>query len=619
MPILCAVIIGSSISGVFAYQVASDLVIKAYMEDGFRSATNLRDSVDMVLYNARRDLAALAVSPSVNYLLTGVDGVSELVEDYIKTIVEEYDLYSSIVVLNTDGIVVASTCSSTGENRSDRDDFRVSINGEPYISQIESSRQTGHDVVLISGAVYDKSGDTIIGVATIAILIEEFNNRFIAPVSLLSNQGYAKVVTVDGTVIGHRREEEIGRKILDDAQSNLSRADDEDLLMVRFEITRHESPFMAFAVRCSYADWFAIVACPISQFYNETDKLARMTALIVASSTILIALIILLAVGGVTKALSTTVRYAGAVSHGELDTPLSVIRDDEVGVLADSLRDMVDKLKNMINVAEEKTAEAENAKDIILSGITYASKIQSSLLPKPELLAETFNDYSVIWNPRDIVGGDLYWMKHFDDGAVLCVCDCTGHGTPGALLTMLVASALESVVKTNNYKDTADIIWSLEKRLVHLLQVQTHRGTGAKIEDIHDGCDIAVLYIDKSADVCVSAGNTHVFVCDGEQVNQIKGQRIFVGEGNIQSKDEIITVKIPANPDNKFYVASDGLYDQIGGEAGVPFGYNRFKRLIFENHALPQSDISNIIWQDFENYRGEQPRRDDFQLISFKP
>ncbi|MDR0464994.1 MAG: SpoIIE family protein phosphatase [Treponema sp.] len=260
---------------------------------------------------------------------------------------------------------------------------------------------------------------------------------------------------------------------------------------------------------------------------------------------------------------------------------------------------------------------AEAAREAVISSIEYAGKIQRNLLPSESVFAEAFSDYSIIWKPRDIVGGDIYWIKNFKEGTLLCVCDCTGHGTPGALLTMLVVSTFESAVTENNYKNTQQVIWELEKRLTSVLNAKTENEEDENL-NIKDGCDLAVLFIAKDGSIALSSGHTHVFVCDGKNVTNIKGQRINVGEGKIKNSDEIKTVNIPFNPDNKFYIASDGLFDQPGGKESGPFGYSTFMRIILENHDNEQSIISDKIWAAFEDYRGDVPRVDDFELIGFK-
>ena len=278
----------------------------------------------------------------------------------------------------------------------------------------------------------------------------------------------------------------------------------------------------------------------------------------------------------------------------------------------------------IFNVLESRHAKgrAEAAREAVISSIEYASRIQTNLLPCESAFGKAFSDYSIIWKPRDIVGGDIYWIKNFEKGTVLCVCDCTGHGTPGALLSMLVVSVFEAVITENNCRDTAQIIWELEKRLTTALNSKSFNEENRGL-NIKDGCDLAVMFIAKDGSVTSSSSHTHIFICDGKNVTQIRGQRIFVGEGNLKSKDEIKTVNTSANRDSKFYIASDGLFDQPGGaaagESGVPFGYTLFKQLILENHNKNQTVISDKIWTVFEEHRGETPRVDDFELITFKP
>jgi len=277
-------------------------------------------------------------------------------------------------------------------------------------------------------------------------------------------------------------------------------------------------------------------------------------------------------------------------------------------------------INRILSKEEEQHKIIEGQNHTIMESINYASKIQRNLLPPYEAMASVFSDYSVIWEPRDVVGGDIYWMKRFDKGTVLCVCDCTGHGTPGALLTMLVTSALESVISPGNCDDTAEIIWRIDQRLSAVLHVGAGaKGEKRKISDIDDGCDLAVAFIAKDGATRFSSGKIPVFVCDGHKVIRYKGQKIFVGEGKLKNKDEVVASNIPANPDNKFYIASDGLFDQIGGAAGRQFGYKTFKRIILDNHYEKQNIITGRIWNAFEEFRGDEARRDDFELITFKP
>jgi len=265
--------------------------------------------------------------------------------------------------------------------------------------------------------------------------------------------------------------------------------------------------------------------------------------------------------------------------------------------------------------AELAKGQAEAVAEAMMSSARYANKIQRNLLPQNEAFKEAFPDYSVIWRPRDIVGGDFYWLKNLDEGTMLCVCDCTGHGTPGALLTMLVASTLETLISEERHTDTAQILYLLDQRLATVLNAKTDDITSM---EINDGCDLVVMYIAKNGNISMSAGNINVFACDGHEVARYRGQPLFIGEGRLKSKDEVTVVTIAPPPGSKFYVASDGLSDQIGSHSKKQFGVKELERIILENHHEKQEVITNKIWDAFEEHRGDEPMRDDFQLITFK-
>ena len=614
VPILCAIILSSLITGIAEHQVISSIIDEAFNEDGRRSANRLRESVDNTISKAQTDLSALSAAPSVKHLLQGNEASGALVEDYITALVNQYGIYNSMTILNTDGIIVASTSGSTGGDRSDREYFQSGMKGEFHISEVEKSRQTGRLATFVSIPVHD-ADNSIIGVALAVINLEEFNSRYVAPISLLGNGGYAMIATSSGTVIGHRDEKEVGGMMPDKTMRylHLIKKDGES---AAFETTKDGVAYMAFAERSHYTDWYAIVVSPLSEFNAPTHYLTVFKSVLAVILVLLQAALIWFVVRGITKALSATVRYSEEVAKGSLDAALSVERDDEVGVLAQSLRVMVRKLKDLIEFAEKKTAEVEESAKTIYESIVYASKIQKNLLPVDSILQNAFSDYSVIWKPRDIVGGDIYWAKNFDDGTVLCVCDCTGHGTPGALLTMLVASVFESTITEKNHTNTAQILYMLDQKIASAFHVKA----GAELSmDINDGCDLAVLFIAKDGSVTMSAGNTNVFVCDGKEVIRLRGQQVFVGDGQLKSKDDVDTHRIPANPANKFYIATDGLSDQVGGKSGKQFGFKTLERIALENHSEKQAIISAKIWNAFVEYQGKQPRRDDFQLVTFKP
>lgn len=267
--------------------------------------------------------------------------------------------------------------------------------------------------------------------------------------------------------------------------------------------------------------------------------------------------------------------------------------------------------------------ELKHKNDTIMSSLNYARKIQKNLLPNEDAFKSVFLDHKIFWKPKDIVGGDIYWFKQFNDGVLLSICDCTGHGIPGALLTMLVISSLDTVVTKNNYKNTAEIMAKLDYKVAKILNVMEHKhkqdGKWHNITNINDGADLALLFISNTGEVTISAGNIHVFVCDGECITDFKGQKVRIGEGNLKTCHDVKTITVPASPSNKYYIASDGLFDQIGDTIRRPFGYKTFKQILLKHHSQPISHVFDEIWQAFEQHRGKEFRRDDVAFVGFKP
>ncbi len=288
----------------------------------------------------------------------------------------------------------------------------------------------------------------------------------------------------------------------------------------------------------------------------------------------------------------------------ETDYQLEVRTDDEIGDVAEILNGFLrDAIKDL-----------RNKETMIADSMSYAGKIQHNILPSDDIFNQVFKDYNIIWCPREEVGGDLYWMSAHDNGAVLVLCDCTGHGIPGALMTMLVASILTSLVKLHNYQDPSDIMWEMEKRLSVILNINKPES----ISDIRDGLDILIMFIQKDGSIRLSSANMNLFVCDGQTVNVYKGQRIHIAEGTLKGPEIIKTIDIPANPNNVYYVATDGFFDQVGGEKNIPFGHTRFKNTVLSNHGPDLNMVTDILWSTFSEYKGSQQQRDDITLISFR-
>ncbi|KJU82973.1 serine phosphatase RsbU, regulator of sigma subunit [Candidatus Magnetobacterium bavaricum] len=267
--------------------------------------------------------------------------------------------------------------------------------------------------------------------------------------------------------------------------------------------------------------------------------------------------------------------------------------------------------------AEEKLAESykqlEMANGQIMDSIHYARSIQSSIMPKLQGLGVHMYDYFVIWRPRDIIGGDIYCFNGQHNDFMLAIIDCTGHGVPGAIMTMLAGSTLNRVVNERGYTDPSTVLNSMNRLVREMLSGEGGGG-------LHDnGLDIAICYADKQARRLTFAGaKISLFCVCGGAVKEIKGDRKSIGYQTSDPEYVFTNHKIDITDGMSFYMMTDGISDQIGGEQGLPFGKKRFKYLIAQHSTRPFHEQQTLLTEAFESYRGQQQQRDDVTVIGFR-
>jgi PAS domain S-box-containing protein len=250
--------------------------------------------------------------------------------------------------------------------------------------------------------------------------------------------------------------------------------------------------------------------------------------------------------------------------------------------------------------------------------IEFASLIQNALVPQEDEI-NIFKDKFILWEPKDIVGGDIYLfetLRHEDECLLMCI-DCTGHGVPGAFVTMIVKAVEREIVSKIKDDENMDVspAWILtyfNKTIKKLLKQEN-------IDSISNaGFDGGVIYYNKRTQILKFAGaETPLFYVD-DKLNMIKGDRYSVGykksDANYEFKDHIIEVE----EDMKFYISTDGFLDQNGGERGFPFGKKRFKKLIEESYTLPMQQQKQKFIDTIIQYQQNEERNDDITVIGFE-
>lgn len=269
-----------------------------------------------------------------------------------------------------------------------------------------------------------------------------------------------------------------------------------------------------------------------------------------------------------------------------------------------------EQTKNML-IRQKKIIEDKN-KDITDS-INYAKKIQDAILPTNEDICLGIERFFVMFKPRDIVSGDFYWHHTFEDKSqIIAVADCTGHGIPGALVSVIGSSLLNEIVKQRNIKSPAKILQNLDEG------VNNGLGSATKPGDQRDGMDISICFINASKTKLIFSGAFRPLLkVTPHEMTEYKGSRFPIGGGDLYSEKTFEEQEIPINPGDSFYMFSDGFADQFGGPKGKKLMIKRFKDVLRKNIHLTFDEQCLELENFMENWKGEHDQNDDVLVVGF--
>lgn len=256
--------------------------------------------------------------------------------------------------------------------------------------------------------------------------------------------------------------------------------------------------------------------------------------------------------------------------------------------------------------------------------IDYARKIQQALLPSDKTLSKVLGEYFLFFQPRESVGGDFYWTYESGDLIYFAVADCTGHGVPGGFMSMLGVSLLnEQISRGDCCASPAKMLWNLREMIVKALNQ-----TGLD-EDSQDGMDIALcMYNRKSRELVYSGANLSLFLTT--EYPPKPSDLVFVQENIVELKPDRMPVsfylrmkefnehRLILKPGDCIYLSSDGYADQFGGPNNKKFGYNTFRNLLLSISEKPFDKQSDILWNEFDKWKGEESQTDDVIVLGVK-
>lgn len=271
--------------------------------------------------------------------------------------------------------------------------------------------------------------------------------------------------------------------------------------------------------------------------------------------------------------------------------------------------------KNIIE-AQKKIVEQKN-KHITYS-INYARRIQNSILPSPETMSESFPGHFIFFRPKDIVSGDFYWLSKQGDKIVLAVADCTGHGVPGAFMSMIGNTLLNEIVNEKKILQPAQILERLNEGVVHALHQESRSQA--------DGMDISVCLFEHARNRLTFAGANHsLYLAAGGSLQKIEGDHIPIGnQFNRMSGSGSKTIgaftqkEIVLGKNDTIFLTTDGYYDQKGGTQGGKFMSKRFRELLQEISGYSSAEQGKALQVKFEEWKSDRQQIDDVLVVGIK-
>ncbi|MEE4196941.1 MAG: SpoIIE family protein phosphatase [Bacteroidales bacterium] len=262
---------------------------------------------------------------------------------------------------------------------------------------------------------------------------------------------------------------------------------------------------------------------------------------------------------------------------------------------------------------ETQRDEILHQKEDITGSITYASRIQRAMLPMDEHFEKAFTDYFILYKPRDIVSGDFYWIAEDTDKIYFAAADCTGHGVPGAFMSMLGISSLNEIIGGDKNQLTAAKILNLLRQKIKFSLHQTGKEGEAK-----DGMDIALCILHKEAMHLEYAGafNPLYHFSHGE-LNEYKADRMPIGIYHVE-KETFTNHMVNLKPGDTIYIFSDGYADQFGGPAQTKFKSTSLKKLFADIVHEPMNKQKEILVEKFDEWKGDLDQIDDIIVIGIK-
>lgn len=290
-------------------------------------------------------------------------------------------------------------------------------------------------------------------------------------------------------------------------------------------------------------------------------------------------------------------------------------------------RALIERQLQLEETVNERTQEIKHQKTLIeqkqieiLDSINYAHRIQRALLATDEMLKKNLPEHFIFFKPKDIVSGDFYWAAEIDDHQFLLItADSTGHGVPGAIMSMLNISALEKAVESDKLFEPSEILNSARKKIITTL------AKDGSIEGGKDGMDCSLIRFDfKKMELSFAGANNGIWIYRNGKLLEFEPDRMPVGK-HLRDKTPFNQIEIPLFKDDLIFMFTDGFADQFGGDVndnkkpgGKKFKYKSLKKVLVENASLSMQDQKEKLENVLTTWQGDLEQVDDVCVLGVR-
>ncbi len=287
-------------------------------------------------------------------------------------------------------------------------------------------------------------------------------------------------------------------------------------------------------------------------------------------------------------------------------------KSEEIETQMDAIESQKEEIETQRDLAEKQRDEISVQKIELTDSIKYASRIQSALLPESESFSKIFSDYFILNKPKDIVSGDFYWLSTKGNKTVVAVADCTGHGVPGAFMSILGVEFLNEIVNNIGIVQPNKILNNIRGRVIKLM---TQTG---KVGETSDGMDIALVSIDLENYTLQYAGAFNpLFIIRNNNLSEIKGDRMPIGFHEKIDKP-FINHEIQIKANDSIYLFSDGYKDQFGWRNDKKFSLDNFRELLLSVQNVPMKAQKLLLENNLKNWMGDIEQIDDILVVGIR-